>query len=186
MLAHLENALGPPDILVNNAGLLIRGDLDTMNQTEFERMRRVNVDGLVAVTRAVAPGMKRRGWGRIVNLSSIAAHGTALAGTTFYAATKAAVITLTRRFAFELGPFGITVNAVAPGFILTDMVSAGRSPEEAERMKREMAERAMMRRIGTPEDIAHAVAFLVSEESGFLTAQVLTVDGGRMDYLAHP
>lgn len=186
MLAHLENALGPPDILVNNAGLLIRGDLDTINQAEFERMRRVNVDGLVAVTRAVAPGMKRRGWGRIVNLSSIAAHGTALAGTTFYAATKAAVITLTRRFAFELGPFGITVNAVAPGFILTDMVSAGRSPEEAERMKREMAERAMMRRIGTPEDIAHAVAFLVSEESGFLTAQVLTVDGGRMDYLAHP
>lgn len=186
MLTQLESAWGSPDILVNNAGLLIRGDLDTMDQAEFERMRRTNVDGLVAVTRAVAGGMKRRGWGRIVNLSSIAAHGTAVAGTTFYAATKAAVITLTRRFAFELGPFGITVNAVAPGFILTDMVSAGRSPEEAERLKTNMAERAMMRRIGTAEDVAHAVAFLVSEESSFITAQVLTVDGGRMDYLAHP
>lgn len=186
MLTQLESAWGSPDILVNNAGLLIRGDLDTMDQAEFERMRRTNVDGLVAVTRAVAGGMKRRGWGRIVNLSSIAAHGTAVAGTTFYAATKAAVITLTRRFAFELGPFGITVNAVAPGFILTDMVSAGRSPEEAERLKTNMAERAMIRRIGTPEDVAHAVAFLVSEESSFITAQVLTVDGGRMDYLAHP
>jgi 3-oxoacyl-[acyl-carrier protein] reductase len=186
MLTQLESAWGSPDILVNNAGLLIRGDLDTMDQAEFERMRRTNVDGLVAVTRAVAGGMKRRGWGRIVNLSSIAAHGTAVAGTTFYAATKAAVITLTRRFAFELGPFGITVNAVAPGFILTDMVSAGRSPEEAERLKTKMAERAMIRRIGTPEDVAHAVAFLVSEESSFITAQVLTVDGGRMDYLAHP
>jgi NAD(P)-dependent dehydrogenase (short-subunit alcohol dehydrogenase family) len=186
MTERVERELGPVDILVNNAGVLSRGDLADFDFSLMEPMRRVNVDGLVAVTRAVVGGMKTRRWGRIVNLSSLAALGTSLPGTTFYAATKAAVITLTRRFALELGPFGITVNAVAPGFIATDMVGAGRSPDEVERLMETMAGRAMMRRVGRPEDIANAIAFLVSEESSFVTAQVLTVDGGRTDYISHP
>ena len=150
----------------------------------MEPMRRINVDGLVHMTRAVLPGMQAAGYGRIVNLASIAAFGTAMAGTTFYAATKAAVMVLTKRFAMELGPQGITVNAVAPGFIATDMVFSGRSREEGEELLRTMAGKAMVRRVGTPEDIADVVAFLAGDRAGFITGQVMAVDGGRMDYLA--
>ncbi|MCX6591761.1 MAG: SDR family oxidoreductase [Acidobacteria bacterium] len=186
LVAKVEADLGPVEILVNNAGVLNRGDLFDMNTAEFEAMRQVNVDGLVAMTRAVAPGMMERRFGRIVNMSSIAAHGTAFSGTTFYAATKAAVITLTRRFAFDLGPHGITVNAIAPGFIMTDMVTQGKTDAEVQTVVERMSDRAMTRRIGSPEDIANGVAFLVSDAAGFVTAQTLTIDGGRMDYISHP
>jgi 3-oxoacyl-[acyl-carrier protein] reductase len=186
LVRNVERKLGPVEILVNNAGALSRGDIFDMNQAEFEAMRKVNVDGLVAVTRAALPGMKEKGWGRIVNLTSIAAHGTAFAGTTFYAMTKAAVSLLTRRLAYEFGPHGVTVNAIAPGFIWTDMVTQGKREEELTEIEQRMSDRAMVRRVGTVEDIAHATAFLVSDGAGFLTAQVLTVDGGRMDYIGHP
>ncbi len=186
MIQRITQEFGPVDILVNNAGALAKGDLLDFDYSRMEGMRRTNVDGLVQVTRAAVAPMKERRFGRIVNLSSVAAHGTALTGTTFYAATKAAVITLTRRFALELGPDGITVNAVAPGFILTDMALEGRSPAEAQSIIDNMAGRAMVRRVGQPDDVANAVAFLVSNESGFITAQTLTVDGGRMDYIGHP
>jgi 3-oxoacyl-[acyl-carrier protein] reductase len=186
MVEKIEGALGPIEILVNNAGVFRRGDLPDFDYTEMEGMRRTNVDGLVNVTRAVTPGMQKRRFGRIVNLTSIAAHGTAMAGTTFYAATKAAVSLLTRRFAMELGPHGITVNAVAPGFIVTDMVTEGRTPGQISAVTEQFAAKAMMRRVGTPDDIAHAVAFLVSPDSGFVTGEILTVDGGRMDYIGHP
>jgi 3-oxoacyl-[acyl-carrier protein] reductase len=186
LVRDVERHLGPVEILVNNAGVLARGDILDMSQPEFEAMRKVNVDGLVAVTRAALPGMKERRWGRIVNLTSIAAHGTAFAGTTFYAMTKAAVSLLTRRLAYEFGPHGITVNAIAPGFIWTDMVKQGKTEEELREIDARMSGRAMVRRVGTPEDIAHATSFLVSDEASFVTAQVLTVDGGRMDYTGHP
>jgi NAD(P)-dependent dehydrogenase (short-subunit alcohol dehydrogenase family) len=86
----------------------------------------------------------------------------------------------------ELSPQGITVNAVAPGFILTDMVKQGRDAAESEKLFKKISELTMVGRVGDPEDIAHAVAFLVAPESGFITAQVITVDGGRMDYIGHP
>jgi 3-oxoacyl-[acyl-carrier protein] reductase len=185
MAGRLARELGPADILVNNAGVFRRGDLGDFDFTQMEGMRRTNVDGLVHVTRAVIDGMKKRGFGRIVNLSSIAGHGTAMAGTTFYAATKAAVSLLTRRFAMELGPHGITVNAVAPGFIVTELVTEGRTAQEVKAQCDEIAAKAMVRRVGKPEDIAAAVSFLTAPESGFITAQVLTVDGGRLDYIGH-
>src|SRR5437763_9408032 len=134
----------------------------------MEGMRHISLVGLVIVTRAVMPQMQARRFGRIVNLTSIAAHGTAMAGTTFYAATKAAVLLLTRRFAMDLGPHGITVNAVAPGFIVTEMVTEGRTPEQLTAATEQVAARTMVRRVGTPEDIAHAVAFLASVEAGFV------------------
>jgi 3-oxoacyl-[acyl-carrier protein] reductase len=185
MAASAQSALGPIDILVNNAGLLFRGALMDYEKDEFDQMWRVNVKGILHVTAAVAPSMMERKYGRIINLSSIAALGTAFANTTLYAATKAAVLILTRRFALELGPAGVTVNAVLPGLTVTDMVSAGMNAEEIERMKQNAASKSMLARAGEPEDIANVITFLASEESGFMTGQFLAVDGGRMDFLTH-
>lgn len=186
MLARIGAELGPISILVNNAGVACRATLETFDPAGLERMRRTNVDGVIQVTRRVIPGMKERRYGRIVNITSIAGHGTSLPGNAFYAATKAAVSMLTRRFAMELGPHGITVNAVAPGFIMTDMVKEGRTEQEYRDVVQRISDLAMLGRPGEPEDIAHAVAFLASPHSSFITAQILTVDGGRMDYISHP
>jgi NAD(P)-dependent dehydrogenase (short-subunit alcohol dehydrogenase family) len=185
MVARTEAELGPVTILVNNAGVAWQGTLDTYDREQVARMRQVNVDGVIHATRAVMGSMRARRYGRIVNLASIAAIGTALSGNAFYAATKAEVVILTRRFALELGQHGITVNAVAPGFVRTDMTQGGRGAADWPRTEERFAERAMMGRIGEPEDIANAVVFLASPESGWITAQMLTVDGGRMDYIGH-
>ena len=185
MLAAVERELGPVSILVNNAGVVYRATLEQFEPAGMDRMRRTNVDGLIHITRAVVPGMKQRRYGRIVNLASIAGFGTTLPGNAFYAATKAAVMVLTRRFAMELGRHGITVNCIAPGFILTDMVKEGRTEEEYRRTIQTIGERSMLGRVGDPDDIANAAAFLASPDSGFITAQTLTVDGGRMDYIGH-
>jgi 3-oxoacyl-[acyl-carrier protein] reductase len=185
MIARAEKELGPVTILVNNAGIFWQGTLDTYDRERVARMHQINVDGVIHATRAVMAGMRARRYGRIVNLASVAAIGTALPGNAFYAATKAEVVILTRRFAMELGPHGITVNAVAPGFVRTDMTQRGRGAADWQETEQRLAARAMMGRIGEPEDIANAVAFLASPESGWITAQTLTVDGGRMDYLGH-
>ena len=185
MVARAEKELGPVTILVNNAGMSWRGTLDTYDPEQVMRMRRVNVDGLIHATRAVIGGMRARRYGRIVNVGSIAGIGTALAGNAFYAATKAEVSILTKRFAMELGPHNITVNAVAPGFVRTDMTEHGRGAGDWQGTEERFAGKAMIGRVGEPEDIANAVVFLASPESGWITAQTLTVDGGRMDYIGH-
>jgi 3-oxoacyl-[acyl-carrier protein] reductase len=185
MVARTAKELGPVTILVNNAGVSWQGTLDTYDPAQVERMRQINVEGVIHATRAVIRGMRERRYGRIVNVSSVAAIGTALTGNAFYAATKAEVAILTKRFAMELGPHNITVNAVAPGFVRTDLTRGGRGAGDWQATEERFAAKAMMGRIGEPEDIANAIVFLASPESGWITAQMLTVDGGRMDYIGH-
>jgi NAD(P)-dependent dehydrogenase (short-subunit alcohol dehydrogenase family) len=183
VVTRTEKELGPLTILVNNAGVSWRGTLDDYDPEQVARMRQVNVEGVIHAIRAAMGGMRDRRYGRIVNISSIAAIGTALPGNAFYAATKAEVAILTKRFAMELGPHNITVNAVAPGFVRTDMTRSGRGAADWQGTEERFAARAMMGRIGQPDDIANAVAFLAAPESGWITAQMMTVDGGRMDYI---
>lgn len=183
MVRQVECEMGGPDILVNNAGLLFPGRLLDYSEDEFDRMWRTNVKGVLYCSEAVAPGMIDRGWGRIVNLASNAAIGTAMPGTTLYAVTKGAVLTLTKRLAYELSPSGITVNAVLPGFTKTDMVLAGKTPDEVDRLLADVAGRSLVGRTGVPEDIASVAGFLCSPSSSFMTGQFLMADGGRQDYI---
>ena len=186
MFAALEERMGRLDGLVNNAARFTRFDPLDITEADWDFIHSVNLKAVFFCCQNGARLMKKSGVGRIVNLSSIAGHGTALPGNAFYAATKAAVSVLTRRFALELGPHGITVNAVAPGFILTDLVKEGRTEEEYAALLATMSQRVMVGRSGHPDDVANAVAFLAAPESGYITAQTLTVDGGRMDYIGHP
>ena len=174
---------GRVDILVNNAGILrdarlvkVEGGALTgaMSDAEFDAVISVNLRGVFVCTRAVAPRMITQGYGRILNASSVVGlYGNF--GQTNYVATKAAVIGMTRVWARELGPKGITVNAVAPGFIQTDMVR-----QMPERILQGMVERTPVRRLGEPRDVALAYLYLASDDASFVNGAVLSVDGGSV------
>jgi len=160
------------DILVNNAGTTRDQLLITMREADWDDVLRTNLKSLFNCCKAVARPMVKRHYGRIINISSvsgIAGQG----GQTNYAASKAGVIGFTKSLAKELGPRSITVNAVAPGFVTTDLIAD--LPEE---LKQRAIEATPLRRLGTPTEVAYAVAFLASDEAAFITGEVLTVDGG--------
>ncbi|GBC70622.1 3-oxoacyl-[acyl-carrier-protein] reductase [Candidatus Calditenuaceae archaeon HR02] len=182
MVEKAVKAFGRLDILVNNAGILIRGGvLDDISI--LDRVFEVNVKGVIYCIAASLKYMIKQRYGRIINIASIAAFGTTSRNTTYYAMTKGAIITLTKRLAFELGEYGITVNAVAPGFTKTDM-TMNRPAEELQAAIRQLESITSLRRVGEPEDIAEVVAFLASDRAGFITGQVISVDGGRMDFFS--
>jgi 3-oxoacyl-[acyl-carrier protein] reductase len=121
-----------------------------------------------------------------VNISSVAGIGTSiLPGNLLYAGTKGAVNVMSKRMALELGPYGINVNAIAPGLIRTDMAFGRLNPSERERKAESFIKNTMLQRVGEPEDIANIALFLASDESSFITAQVISVDGGRMNFITH-
>ncbi len=169
----LAEKVGPAGILVNNAGVWSYGSLIAARDGDVDRVIAVNLMGTLNCVRAFAPAMAAAGGGSIVSLSSVAA-ATAATAVEVYPVTKGAIEVLTRQLALELGPSGVRVNAVGPGSMLTE----GSAPAyEGQRM----AQRAAMvplRRVGTPEDVANAVGFLVSEEASYISGQVLYVDGG--------
>lgn len=172
MVRRIQAELGPVTLLVNNAGIAGQALFQDISDEQWDRYLAVNLTGARNAIRAVLPGMLREKSGSIVNISSIWGLRGASCETA-YACTKAALIALTRSLALELAPSHIRVNCVAPGVIDTDMVRA-----LGEETLRDLAEQTPLGRLGTPTEIAHAVAFFASEKASFLTGQVLTADGG--------
>jgi len=161
------------DILVNNAGVNVINRLESIDSESWNKMMRINLTAPLELIQGVAEGMKAKKWGRIVNISSVFGLVTRekRAG---YSAVKSGLNGLTRTCAVELGPFGILVNAVCPGYVETDLTRQNNSPEELTRI----AETIPLRRLAQPNEIARFVAFLCSEENTYLTGQTLAIDGG--------
>jgi 3-oxoacyl-[acyl-carrier protein] reductase len=177
-VGRVADELGPPVILVNNAGITRDNLLFKMSEDDWDAVLRVHLRGAFLMSRAAQRFMTEAGWGRIVNLSSTSALGNR--GQANYAAAKAGMQGLTKTLAIELGKFGVTANAIAPGFIVTEMtrITAERIGVSFEEFQAARAKETPVPRVGQPEDIAHAVSFFVSEEASFVTGQVLYVAGG--------
>ncbi|PPD45836.1 MAG: 3-oxoacyl-ACP reductase [Methylocystis sp.] len=169
---RLKKEFGAPYGLVNNAGLGTEGLLGTMHNSQIEMLTRVNVTAPIILSKYVVRNMMSAGGGRIVNISSIIAS-TGYSGLSAYGATKAALVGFTKSLAREVGRMGITVNAVAPGFIETEMTA---SLDEGDRTK--IAGRAALRRLAAPEDVGNAVSFLMDEKARNVTGAVFTIDAG--------
>jgi 3-oxoacyl-[acyl-carrier protein] reductase len=162
----------PIENLVNNAGISIPDDLEDVTEDDFTKTMNLHLQAAIIFAQAVIPGMKQRRRGRIVNMSSRAALGKK--ARTVYGGSKAALIGMTRTWAMELGAFGITVNAVAPGPIVTDLFMSANSEATVKRL----IESTVVGRGGTPDDVARAILFFLSPQSDFITGQVLHVCGG--------
>jgi 2-hydroxycyclohexanecarboxyl-CoA dehydrogenase len=177
-LTGIRAALGPVTVLVNAAGIDGFKRFQNISFDEWQRVIAVNLHGVFHIVQAVLPDMLEAGWGRIVNISSSSTHS----GQPFmshYVSAKSAVNGLTKSLALELGPSGITVNAVPPGFIDTPML---RRSEQARRLGgsvEDHIQRTPVRRVGTPADIAATCSFLISEDAGYITGQIIGVNGGR-------
>ena len=175
----LRSAFGPVTVLVNNAGISIFVNFEDITDQDWDRMFEINVKGTFIVTQVVLPDMKSANWGRIVNISSSSGQTGGTPDLVHYAASKGAVITMTKALANTLGPFGITVNNIPPGSVMNTVMS------EANKAKwpitdEQLAASIPVRRTGQPEDIANACAWLVHEDTGYVTGQTIGVNGGRV------
>ncbi len=172
---------GRIDVLVNTAGGVAgqtMRPIEEVPDADWRRIFAINLDGAFHFTRAVAPAMKARRRGSIVNISSGAGRSHSLTGIQAYASAKAGLIGFTRQTARELGPYGIRVNSVAPGFVLSNPASERQWGAMGEAGQRRLVENIALRRLGRPEDIARAVLFFASDDAGWVTGQTISVDGG--------
>jgi 3-oxoacyl-[acyl-carrier protein] reductase len=186
LIGEAVRRFGKLDILVNNAGILLGGTILDMKEEDFDRVIEVNLKGPFNCMQAAAKVMVPRRYGKIVNISSISGLGGAPSGEIAYASSKAALNMLTTVASLDLGQYGINVNCVAPGWTVTDMVvrNAG-SQKRFEEIKEIKSHQAAMGRAGEPQDIANVVLFLASDESSFISGQVIVADGGRKDFMSH-
>ena len=182
LVAEASKARGRVDVLVNNAGGVlgqVGRPLEDVSERDWQRIFDVNVTGAFLCSQAVAPGMKAARSGRIINISSGAGLGVSLTGIQAYASAKAAQIGLTRQLAHELGPWGITVNNIAPGFVRSNAATERQWESYGEEGQRALVDRIALKRLGSPDDIAYGVLFFASEFAGWITGQVLSIDGGK-------
>jgi 3-oxoacyl-[acyl-carrier protein] reductase len=180
--SEAARASGRVDILVNNAGGVlgqVGRPLEEVTPDQWQSIFDVNVSGAFFFAQAVAPGMKAARGGRIVNISSGAGLGISLTGIQAYASAKAAQIGLTRQLAHELGPWGITVNNIAPGFVRSNAATERQWESYGEQGQRELVDRIALKRLGTADDIAHGVLFFASDYANWITGQVISIDGGK-------
>jgi 3-oxoacyl-[acyl-carrier protein] reductase len=180
-VARVRDELGPVAVLVNNAGVIRDNMLFKMTDDDWETVMNVHLRGAFLMTRAVQSQMVDQQFGRIINLSSSSALGNR--GQANYSAAKAGLQGFTKTLAIELGKFGITANSIAPGFIATDMTAATaeRMGVDFDTFQKAAIERIPVRRVGKPEDIAALASFLASEESGFVSGQIIYVAGGPLN-----
>jgi len=181
-VADAATGAGQIDVLVNNAGGVlgqVGRPLEEISPSDWQAIFAVNVTGAFYCAQAVAPGMKAARWGRIINISSGAGLGISLTGIQAYASAKAAQIGLTRQLAHELGPWGITVNNIAPGFVRSNPTTERQWQAYGEEKQKALVENIALKRLGAPEDIAHGVLFFASDYAGWITGQVLAIDGGK-------
>jgi 3-oxoacyl-[acyl-carrier protein] reductase len=174
--------IGNVDILVNNAGGVVgqvHHSIEEIADEDWSAVVAANLTSTFNCTRAVVTSMKSRGWGRIVNISSGAGRSVSLTGIQAYASSKAGQIGFTRQMAHELGPFGITVNCIAPGFVLSNPTTIKQWEGYGEKGQAALVEGIAVRRLGTSEDIAHGVQFFASERSSWITGQTISIDGGN-------
>ncbi|WP_395678369.1 SDR family NAD(P)-dependent oxidoreductase [Inquilinus sp.] len=182
LVAEAEAASGAVDVLVNNAGGVlgqVGRPIEEIGPEAWQAIFDVNLSGAFWCAQAVAAGMKRKGAGRIVNISSGAGLGVSLTGIQAYASAKAGQIGLTRQLAHELGAWGITVNNVAPGFVRSNPTTERQWEAMGEAGQARLMNAIALRRLGTVEDIANAVLFFASDAAGWISGQVLSVDGGK-------
>lgn len=172
--SEIEKALGPVDILVNNAGILSNHKAAETSPEEWRRVLSINLDGAFYLSRRVLSGMKSRRFGRIVNVCSLAMKSGGLTAGTAYTASKGALAALTFSLARESAPFGVTVNAISPAYVRTPMVTE----QLTEAQRQALLAQIPVGRFCEPEEFAHCVAFLVSPLSGFITGEILDLNGG--------
>jgi 3-oxoacyl-[acyl-carrier protein] reductase len=182
LCAEIEREHGPASILVNCAGG-VRGQVgrpvEEITPADWHATVDANLSGAFWCTQAVAPAMKAKRYGRVVNISSRAGLATSLTGIQAYASAKAGLIGLTRQLGHELGPFGITVNSIAPGFVRSNPTTERQWQAMGAEGQARLVESIALRRLGTPADIVHGVLFFASDFAAWITGQVLSVDGGR-------
>ena len=174
--------IGPVDILVNNAGGVVgqvHHPIEEIRDEDWRAVVDANLTSTFLCTRAVVPGMKAAGSGRIVNISSGAGRSVSLTGIQAYASAKAGQIGFTRQMAHELGQYDITVNCIAPGFVLSNPTTEKQWQSYGDEGQRQLVERIALRRLGTAQDIANGVKFFVSADASWITGQVISIDGGH-------